>query len=147
MVAIAFSISAAEPFRRHGHQRRKQDHQEKHDQLCDHEGPNAFHYIFHADAGDSANDVEHDTYRRRDQSDRVVDDEQNPEIDRVDARLLDDRHQDGSQNQDGRRHVERGAHDDDQDHDREYQEHLASHEWANQIDDLSGDLGDGDQPG
>src|SRR6185312_6820151 len=140
-------MSAGEPFRRYGDERWKHDHQEQHDQLGDQERPDAFDDVFHADARHAANDVEDNANRRRDQADRVVDDEEHAEIDGVDAGLLDDRHQDRRQNQNGRRHVERGADDYDQQHDRQHQERLVAHERTNEIDDLRGDLGDRDQPG
>ena len=43
--------------------------------------------VVHADLDNATDDVEHDADRRRDQADRVVDDEQHAEIDRVDAGL------------------------------------------------------------
>ena len=84
----------AEPFRRHHHQRREQYHQEQHDELRDHEGPDALDDVFHADVGNPADDVQHHPHRRCDQADRIVDDEQHPEIDRIDSGGLDDRHKD-----------------------------------------------------
>src|SRR6187551_3155986 len=123
-------MSAAEPFRRHSDERRKQDHQEQHDQLGDHERPYTLDDVFHADARDTADDVEDDA-----------------EIDRVYAGLLDDRHQDRGENQDGRRHVQGRADDDDQYHDRQHQQRLVSHEGPDKINDLGGDLRDRDEPG
>src|SRR5947207_2239681 len=140
-------MSAAEPFRRHGDDCRKQDHQEQHDQLGDHEGPDALDDVFHADARHAADDIEDDADGRGDQADRVVDDEEHAEIDRVDAGLLDDRHQDRGQDQDGWRHVQRRADNDDQHHDRQHQQRLVTHEGPDEIDDLGGDFRDGDQPG
>src|SRR6266566_8232221 len=139
--------SSPEPFCRHGNRRGEEHHQEQDDELCDHEWPYAFDNVFHADAGYAADDVEDDADRRGNQSDGVVDDEEDAEIHGVDAGLLDDRHQDRREDQDRRRHVERRADNDDQDHDREHQQGLVAHEGAHQVDHLIGDFGDSDEPG
>src|SRR6185436_3736941 len=84
-VAIAVCISTSEPLGRHGDERREEHHQEQNDQLRDHEGPYSLDDVLHADARHPADDIQHDTHRGRYQADGVVDDEQNAEIDRVDA--------------------------------------------------------------
>ena len=57
------------------------------DQLGEHERPDALHQVAPSDSCHAGDHVEHGADRRRDQADRVVDDEQHAEIDRVDARL------------------------------------------------------------
>jgi hypothetical protein len=52
------------------------------DQLGPHEWPDSADQVCHRDAGDAGNDVEHDAHRGRDQSDRIIDDKQDAEIDR-----------------------------------------------------------------
>ena len=135
-----------EPLRRDGDERGKQHHEKQDDQLGPHERPHGADEVRHRNARDAGDDVEHDADRRRDQPDRIVDDEQNAEIDRIDAGLLDDRHQDRRQDQNGGRHVERGADDHHDHHDGREQQRLVAHEGLEQIDDLSGDLRDRDQP-
>src|ERR1700754_477034 len=91
LLAMTHHALPREPLCRDRHQLRENHHQEQHDQLRDHEWADALDDVFHADPGDAANDVQHDTDRWRDEADGIVDDEHHAEIDRVDAGRLDDR--------------------------------------------------------
>ena len=77
---VLLELPGREPHREHD--------QEQHDELGDHERPDALDDLLHADLGHAADHVEHGADRRRDQADRVVDDEEDPEIDRIDAGLI-----------------------------------------------------------
>ena len=97
-----------------------------------------FIQILHRQLGHAADDVEHRADRRGDQADGIVDDEQDTEIDRVDARLLDHRHQNRRHDQDRRGRVHGSADQDDQHHDGNQEQRLVVHQRFEQRNEIAG---------
>src|SRR6186713_301841 len=81
--------TSVEPAGRNRDQLGEHHHQKHHRELGDHEGDDTLGDVVHADLADTRHHVEHRAHRRRHQPDRVVDDEQNTEVDRVYACGLD----------------------------------------------------------
>ena len=142
-----YGESSHQPLQGNQHERRERDQQEHHGQLGPQEGPKPVHQLLHRDLGDAANDVEHNAHGWRDQADGVVHDEEHAEIDRVDARLLDDRHEHRRQDHDRGPHVQRGADHHHEDHDHRHQERLVAGEGFEHGPDLGRHVRRGDQEG
>src|SRR5690606_26200363 len=95
----------SQPCERDGHKLREEHEQEHHDRVREQERQHADDDAPHGHAGDAADHVEDDADRRGDQADAVVHDEQHAEIDRINARLADDRHQHRRHDKNGRGQV------------------------------------------
>ena len=121
--------------------------EEAHDHyLGDQEGHDAANHVVHGNTPHTTHHIEHGAYRRRQQTNGVVDDEQHAKVNRVDAGFPNQGHEHGRQDENRGRKVQRGAHHQNQEHQHDHQKHGIVDEGAHHLNHLGWDVGNGNEP-